>query len=87
MLIFGEKFLEGVSLKQIHPAFPVSLPFAINGKKGLATDGERGRKGRGGRMKGQAERKGIQVTIMAGKLYQDEGKEEEWNRQIDRRRG
>ena len=33
------------------------------------------------------EREGVQVTIMAGKLYQDEGKEEEWNRQIDRRRG
>lgn len=58
MLIFGEKFLEGVSLKQIHPAFPVSLPFAINGKKGLATDGERGRKGGGGRMKGQARERG-----------------------------
>lgn len=72
MLIFGEKFLEGVSLKQIHPAFPVSLPFAINGKKGLATDGERGRKGRGGRRE-----RGVQVTIMAGKLYQDEGKEKE----------
>lgn len=58
MLIFGEKFLEGVSLKQIHPAFPVSLPFAINGKKGLATDGERGRKGGGERMKGQARERG-----------------------------